>query len=153
MRKVKLHITFLAFVFLAINLNAQDLTGTWEGALSTDQFLRLNIIQTGSKICGYTEDHVLADKKSFCKAFFEGYFDAKKQRLIISGKYFLKNSGEHILMNLKLKLVTKKGGEILVQEPARTIEYRERRSIFGIDIEPYIAYDSSEYVQIKKVVV
>ncbi len=151
MRKVKLHIIFLAFVFSAINLTAQDLTGTWEGALGTDQFLRLNIIQTGNKICGYTEDHVLADKKSFCKAFFEGYFDTKKQRLIISGKYFLKNSGEHILMNLKLKLVTKKGAEILVQEPARTIEYRERRSIFGIEIEPYIGYDSSEYVHIKKV--
>ena len=151
MRKVKLHIIFLAFVFSAINLTAQDLTGTWEGALGTDQFLRLNIIQTGNKICGYTEDHVLADKRSFCKAFFEGYFDAKKQRLIISGKYFLKNSGEHILMNLKLKLATKKGEELLIQEPVRTIEYRERRSIFGIDIEPYIGYDSSEYVHIKKV--
>ena len=133
-----------------MKISAQDLTGTWEGALGTDQFLRLNIIQTGNKICGYTEDHVLADKKSFCKAFFEGYFDAKKQRLIISGRYFLKNSGEHILMDLKLKLATKKGGEILVQDPVRTIEYRERRSIFGIEIEPYIGYDSSEYVNIKK---
>ena len=151
MHQVKLHIIFLVFAFGAISVTAQDLTGTWEGALGTDQFLRLNIIQTGNKICGYTEDHVLTNKKSFCKAFFEGYFDAKNQRLIINGKYFLKNSGEHILMQLKLKLKTKKSGEILVQEPARILAYRERRSIFGIDIEPYIVIDSAEYVNIKKV--
>lgn len=136
---------------MSINLTAQDFTGTWEGKLSTDQFLRLNIIQTGNKICGYTEDHILADKRSFCKAFFEGYYDTKRERLIISGKFFLKNSGEHILMNLKLKLKTTRNGEFLDQAPVRTIAYRERQSIFGIEIEPYIAYDSTEYVHIKKV--
>ena len=88
MQIAKRHILFLSLIFLSVNLTAQDFTGTWEGKLSNDQFLRLNIIQTGNKICGYTEDHVLADKRSFCKAFFEGYFDARKQRLIISGKYF-----------------------------------------------------------------
>ena len=151
MHTVKLHIIFLVFAFGAINLTAQDLTGTWEGELGTDQFLRLNIIQTGNKICGYTEDHVLDNKKSFCKAFFEGYFDTKKQRLIINGKYFLKNSGGHILMFLKLKLITNRSEEILEQAPVRTIQYRERISFFGIEIEPYIALDSSEYVHIKKV--
>ena len=151
MQIAKSHILFLSVIFLSVNLTAQDFTGTWEGKLSNDQFLRLNIIQTGNKICGYTEDHVLADKRSFCKAFFEGYFDTKRQRLIISGKYFLKNSGEHILMNLRLKLKTNRDGEFLEQAPVRTVSYREHQSIFGIEIEPYIGYDSSEYVYIKKI--
>jgi hypothetical protein len=127
------------------------MTGTWEGALSTDQFLRLNIIQTGNKICGYTEDHIIANKKSFCKAFFEGYFDTKKQRLIINGQYFLANSGEHILMHLVLKLKKNDEGEILEQAPVRQVLYRERMGLFGIEIEPYIARDSTEYVHIKKI--
>ncbi len=147
----KHHIVSFTLILLAINLPAQNLTGTWEGNLATDQFLQLNILQTGNKICGYTADHVKADSTSFCKAFFEGYFDTKRQRLIINGKYFLKNSGGHILMHLKLKHKTNKAGEILEQEPVITILYREHRSIFGVEIEPYIGYDSTEYVHIKKV--
>ena len=151
MQIAKRHILFLSVILLSVNLTAQDFTGTWEGKLSNDQFLQLNIIQTGSKICGYTEDHVLGNKRSFCKAFFEGYFDTKRQRLIISGKYFLKNSGEHILMNLKLKFKTNRDGDFLDQAPVRRISYRERQSIFGIEIEPYIEIDSTEYVHIKRV--
>lgn len=151
MFSTKRYIISLTLIVLAINLPAQNLTGTWEGALGTDQFLQLNIIQTGNKICGYTYDRVKADKKSYCKAFFEGYFDTDKQRLIISGKYFLQNSGSHTLMRLRLNLKNKKGIEILEQEPVKTVMYRERISLFGIVIEPYIAYDSTEYVSIKKV--
>ena len=54
-------------------------------------------------------------------------------------------------MDLKLKLKTNRDGEFLDQAPVRTVAYRERQSIFGIEIEPYIAYDSTEYVHIKKV--
>ncbi len=151
MYSAKRYIISLTLIVLAINLPAQNLTGTWEGDLGTDQFLQLNIIQTGNKICGYTYDRVKADKKSYCKAFFEGYFDAEKQRLVINGKYFLQNSGSHTLMRLRLNWKKKKGNEILEQEPIRTIMYRERMSLFGIVIEPYIDYDSTEYVQIKKV--
>jgi len=145
------HIIITTLILLAINLPAQNLTGTWEGDLGNDQFLQLNILQTGNKICGYTADHVKADTTSFCKAFFEGYFDTKRQRLIINGKYFLKNSGNHILMHLKLKHKTNKDGEILEQEPVITILFRDHRSFFGNEIEPYIGYDSTEYVHIKKV--
>lgn len=151
MMLIKRYIISLIFIFPAINLQAQNLTGTWEGDLGNDQFLQLNIIQTGNKICGYTYDRVKANRKSFCKAFFEGYFDTKKQQLIINGRYFLKNSGSHTLMRLRLKLKTVKAVDVLVQEPVRTILYRERRSIFGTELEPYIGYDSTEYVYIKKV--
>jgi hypothetical protein len=151
MRCIKPYLFLFLFILLKVNVTAQDLTGTWEGDLGNDQFLQLNIIQTGNKICGYTEDHVVADKKSFCKAFFEGYFDTKKQRLIINGKYFLKNSGGHILMHLKLKLKTNNGKQTLEQQPVRSIFFRERLTIFGIETEPYMADDSTEYVYIKKV--
>lgn len=145
------HIILSALLFLSFYLPAQNLTGTWEGDLGTDQFLQLNILQTGNKICGYTADHVKADSTSFCKAFFEGYFDTKRKRLVIDGKYFLKNSGSHILMHLKLKLKTNNTATFLLQEPAIRILYREYRSFFGIQVEPYIGYDSTEYVYLKKV--
>lgn len=145
------YIILYSLLLLATRLPAQNLTGTWEGDLFNDQFLQLNILQTGNKICGYTNDHVKADTNSFCKAFFEGYFDTKKNRLVINGKYFLKNSGSHILMHLKLKLKSKKGIDILENPPFMMIRYREYRSLSGIVVEPYIDYDSSEYVYLKKV--
>ena len=146
------HIILPALFFLSFNLPAQNLTGTWEGDLGSDQFLQLNILQTGNKICGYTADHVKADSTSFCKAFFEGYFDTKRKRLIINGKYFLKNSGSHYLMQLKLKLKKDKSVDVLHQEPFIKILYREYRSFSGIIVsEPYIGYDSTEYVHLKKV--
>ncbi len=103
----------LLFILLAINLPAQNLTGTWEGDLERDQFLQLNILQTGDKICGYTRDHVKADNRSYCKAFFEGTFDKQTGKLKITGKYFIENSGDHTLMRLNLAYKKNKGKETL----------------------------------------
>ena len=107
------HIVFSFLILLTINLPAQNLTGTWEGDLERDQFLQLNILQTGDKICGYTRDHVKADKRSYCKAFFEGTFDRQTGKLKITGKYFIENSGDHTLMRLNLAYKKIKGKEIL----------------------------------------
>ena len=156
------HIIFAALLLTAQNLQAQNLTGTWEGELSTDQFLRLNIIQTGNKICGYTEDHVLADKKSFCKAFFEGSFNKQTKKLIIDGRYFLKNSGSHVLMYLELDYKMKDGIEILEQLPplaevdpfVNLIDtvFSKIFSFFNKKKDnPFQEADSSGYVHIKKV--
>lgn len=147
----KRYTIFLALLLLSFGIKAQDLTGTWEGDLGNDQFIQLNILQTGNKICGYTFDHVKADERSFCKAFFEGSFNKFGNILMIDGKYFLKNSGSHILMQLSLNYRKKKGVEILEQLPREMIEYRERVSPFGIIMEPNVIYDSSEYVRLKKV--
>lgn len=149
MRRLLYHIMLCTPLLQPLHLPAQNLTGTWEGDLGNDQFLQLNILQTGNKICGYTADHVKKDTTSFCKAFFEGYFDTKKNRLVINGKHFIKNSGSHVLMRLKLNL--NKAGDVLKSPPAITIKYREYLSIFGPVTEPYIDYDSTEYVNIKKV--
>ena len=147
----KHYIISFSLILLAINLPAQNLTGTWEGALSNDQFLQLNIIQTGDKICGYTFDHVKADERSFCKAFFEGRFNSNRKILFINGSYFIKNSGSHTLMNIRLKHKIEDGIEILEQEPLEIVSYRERTTFFGIEIERYVTYDSTSFVYLKKV--
>ena len=155
------HIIFASLILLAINLPAQNLTGTWEGDLGNDQFLQLNILQTGDKICGYTHDHVKADKKSFCKAFFEGNFDKRKKILTIDGRYFLQNSGSHVLMNLQLDYQIKDGVEILEQLPPKDEDpfsnfidtvFAKIFSFFGAPKNSLSqGADSSWYVHIKKV--
>ncbi len=155
----KRYIISLTLILLAINLPAQNLTGTWEGALSNDQFLQLNIIQTGDKICGYTYDHVKADSASFCKAFFEGRFDKRNKILTINGRYFLQNSGSHTLMNLQLNYTIKDGVEILEENPFEDkfsnfmdSLFSKALSLFGVpEIKPLEDIDSSRYVYIKKV--
>lgn len=86
----------------SMNISAQNLTGTWEGNMGTYQFLQINIIQNGNRICGYTWDHLTFDQQDFCKAFFEATFDKKKQKFILNGTSFLANSGGHVLMQLSL---------------------------------------------------
>ncbi|MBL7703391.1 MAG: hypothetical protein JNM14_14160 [Ferruginibacter sp.] len=142
----------LLLIFPALNSWAQNLTGTWEGDLGSDQFLQLNIIQTGDKICGYTYDRVKTDRKSFCKAFFEGRFDRQRKMLLIDGKYFLQNSGSHILMKLSLNYKTSRGVEILeeIPRPGRIFSDMLRSFGFGDD-DPFQAQATSQYVYIKKV--
>mgnify|MGYP003411547224 FL=1 len=160
MFSTKRYIISLALIVLTINLPAQNLTGTCEGALSNDQFLQLNIIQTGDKICGYTFDHVKLDERSFCKAFFEGRFDYKNKILHINGRYFLKNSGSHTLMNLQLEYKLKDGVEILEENPFKDDPvtnfmdtlFSKALSFFGVPKDSQLReIDSSGYVYIKKV--
>jgi hypothetical protein len=162
MFSTKRYIISLALIVLTINLPAQNLTGTWEGDLRNDQFLQLNILQTGNKICGYTHDHIKANKKSFCKAFFEGSFDKQKKILTIDGMYFLQNSGDHVLMHLELDYKMKDGIEILEKLPPK--EEEDPFSDFMDSIaskifsffnkqknNPFLEVDSSDYVLLKKV--
>ena len=157
---LKKYLCFLLLAFVVTHATAQNLTGTWEGELSNDQFLQLNIIQTGDKICGYTFDHVKADSASYCKAFFEGRFDRGRQVLFITGQYFLKNSGTHTLMRLELHYDREDGAEVLLQDLPLSPEssgnsffrfldsaFSRLQSLFG-GPDPV---DSSDYVRLKKV--
>lgn len=154
MMQLKRYITSLSFILLAVNVEAQDITGTWEGDLGGDQFLQLNIIQTGNKICGYTRDHVLADQRSFCKAFFEGYFDKQKKKLYITGKYFIQNSGSHVLMKLSLTYKLVNGVEVLEERPTASRLLLSLLSPFG-GLDPTENSDepqaNTQFVYIKKV--
>lgn len=148
---VKRYFLLLSLIVPVFNSAAQNLTGTWEGDLGGDQFLQLNIIQTGDKICGYTFDHVKADERSFCKAFFEGRFDKQRKILTIDGKYFLKNSGSHVLMRLSLNYKTVKGAEVLEDRPSPARIFSDFFRDFGIFDDPFQSQATSQYVYIKKV--
>jgi hypothetical protein len=148
----KRYIISLLLVLAVCNLQAQNLTGTWEGDLGNDQFLQLNIIQTGDKICGYTYDRVKADRRSFCKAFFEGRYDKQREVLIIEGRYFLQNSGSHTLMKLRLNYKRVRGVDVLEEKPSPARAFSDFFRDFGIfERNPFEAQESSQYVYIKKV--
>ena len=91
----------LIFFFLVRNMQAQDLTGTWEGYMNGEK-LQVNIMMKQRQICGYTTDYVLQNPSSYCKAYFRGSYDEKHGVWVLVGTSFIENSGDHILMVLKL---------------------------------------------------
>lgn len=93
----------LLFCLLKISTaGAQDITGTWEGDLSNDEFIQLNVIQVKNRLCGYTWDYVYTDHRSFCKAYFTGLYNPKKHEWLMDGESFIENSGSHVLMHIKV---------------------------------------------------
>ena len=101
-------ISFLLFETAA----AQNITGIWEG-LMADEFLRVNINQNKNELCGYTYDIVLDNKRSHCKCYFSGKYDSQKGIWTINGIKFIENSGDHILMTLRLWQVDVKNTKLL----------------------------------------
>jgi hypothetical protein len=155
MKYVKQFILSTSIILSAFNLCAQNITGTWEGDLGSDQFLQLIIIQNGDKICGYTRDHIKANRNSYCKAYFEGTYDKKKQKLSIAGKFFIENNGSHVLMKLNLLYKKVKGEEILEEKPTLMSVFSSMISIFGtLNDDPFAsqpAVTTTEFVHIKKI--
>lgn len=96
-------------------LNAQDITGTWEGRLDNRQFLQLNIVQVGNVVCGYTWDHDNFDTKSYCMARFSGRLDPEENEWILSGYSFIEQSGNHDLMTLRIYLKTAPNGKKVIE--------------------------------------
>lgn len=91
------------FCFLSINTaSSQNLTGSWEGE-SGGEFFQVNIVQEKKgEICGYTYDYSLFNKRSYCRAYFKGYYNAKQERWDLNGLSFIENSGSHVLMRITL---------------------------------------------------
>lgn len=109
----KILIIFNCFLLGHSNpINAQDLTGTWEG-LMKDEYLKINIIQNDNKLCGYTYDVVLKNKSSHCKAYFKGLYDKETKIWTLTGTRFIENKGDHVLMIVKLWKVPQAGNDIL----------------------------------------
>lgn len=103
MLQSKRYFTFLIFILLSGYSHAQNnITGTWEGDLGRDQFLQLNIVQNGDRICGYSWDYVKTDQRSYCRAYFTGRYDKKKGKWLLEGTSFIENSGGHLLMRMSL---------------------------------------------------
>lgn len=97
------------FLFALSSLQAQPLTGTWEGDLGGDEFIQINVVQTEDKLCGYTWDYTYANKKNYCKAYFSGTHDKVKNTWFLEGTSFMENSGSHVLMQVKFKIRYEKG--------------------------------------------
>ena len=105
-----LYIIFLLLLTGANKLEAQpNLTGTWEGIMSKTffprnegQLLQLNIIQQNGQLCGYTYDTVIGHHVDYCKALFTGKYDKWADLWVLTGTSFIENSGDHVLMRIRL---------------------------------------------------
>lgn len=91
----------ILFFFCIQHLHAQDLTGTWEGYMSGEK-LRVYIKMEKKELCGYTMDYILRQPSSYCKANFRGWYDSDQEVWVLVGTSFIENSGDHILMLLRL---------------------------------------------------
>ena len=100
---------FLYIIFLLLlstkQSTAQQVTGTWEGIMDGNEYLQINVIQIGDKLCGYTWDFGINDSASYCKAYFYGSYNKLMDAWFLEGYEFMKNSGGHYLMQLKFKIV------------------------------------------------
>lgn len=93
--------------------SSQKITGTWEGIMD-DEVLQVNIKQNGNRICGYSYDYMIGNKESYCKAYFEGYYDKSQEIWFIDGTRFYENQGEHVLMRMKF-WADKSSGTLLLR--------------------------------------
>ena len=104
------------FLFLLCGggVHAQSITGTWEGQIVDDgEFLQINIVQVGDKLCGYTWDYVLDDPESYCKAYFTGSLVQSGTRWLLNGTDFIENSGSHVLMQMLVSTGFEKGRPVM----------------------------------------
>ncbi len=104
-------ILLISLFFYSSSLCAQNITGTWEGFMR-DEYLQINIKQTGTTVCGFTYDYVIASPKNHCRAYYAGRFE--DGMLLISGTSFIENSGAHVLMTIGL-LTRYVNGELVLQ--------------------------------------
>lgn len=99
--------------FILNYLSAQRLTGTWEGSLDSREFLQVNIVEVGDKLCGYTWDYTYRNKRDYCKAYFSGGYKKENHSWLIDGYSFMENSGGHVLMQLIFRLDFENGQTVL----------------------------------------
>lgn len=80
---------------------SQNIRGTWEGEMN-NELLRISIDQKGEAICGFTHDYVLYDSLDNCTAAYAGKYMAEQKLWLLTGTYFIYNSGSHVLMKIVL---------------------------------------------------
>ena len=116
-------LTILGFLLCTQTQNAfsQSLTGTWQGEITEEgEFLQINIVQTGEKLCGYTWDYVFDNERSYCKAYFKGRHDNTMDRWFLDGYSFMMNSGGHVLMQLLVTVDKDRKGRLHMTGFCRT---------------------------------
>lgn len=113
MRRVITYVVLFFLLLYADDMEAQDLTGTWEGKLGDMQFLQLNVVHVRNSLCGYTSDHLIRFSFDSCAAVFTSRYDGKNDWWILTGTSFLANTGSHVLMRLVLRYEVNEKGEVL----------------------------------------
>ncbi len=96
---------------LCLNVTAQNITGTWEGYMR-NEFLQINVQQSGTTLCGFTYDYVLEDKANHCRAYYTGRYE--DGFVLFTGTSFIENSGSHVLMTIGL-LTSYEGGQLVLK--------------------------------------
>ncbi|MEO6489592.1 MAG: hypothetical protein ABIO04_06600, partial [Ferruginibacter sp.] len=91
----------LIFLFACKFMNAQNITGCWQ-TYRNEEFMQFNIEQQGNELCGYSYDYEIYDRRSYCKANFEGNYDTERKFWYFYGTGFIENSGSHVLMRIIL---------------------------------------------------
>lgn len=95
------HTFLLLSLFFSTNLRAQNIQGTWEGEMN-NELLRVSVEQKGMEICGFTHDYVLENSSDNCTAAYSGRYLAEQKAWLLTGTYFIRNSGSHVLMRIIL---------------------------------------------------
>ena len=111
MKHFFLCLIFFSKFLIAPQLNAQNITGTWQGQTGSE-FFQLNLTQSGTQICGYTYDHSVTNVKDFCKAYYIGKYE--DGFLILNGTGFIAKSRNHVLMRIALKLTYESSELVMV---------------------------------------
>ncbi|RYY68009.1 MAG: hypothetical protein EOO13_13455 [Chitinophagaceae bacterium] len=88
-------------IFAAPSLRSQNIQGTWEGEMN-GELLRISVEQKGMSICGFTHDYVLRDSLDNCTAAYAGKYLDEQKLFLLTGTYFIRNSGSHVLMKIIL---------------------------------------------------
>jgi len=101
MTMLKQLMIWFCLIFCIQKSYSQNITGTWEGLMS-DEYFKLSVKQQGSQLCGQTFDVVIDNKKNYCKAYCTGQYDKTLQIWYLKGIQFIENSGEHVLMTIKI---------------------------------------------------
>lgn len=95
------YLLFFILLLFSFTVDAQNFTGRYEGIMD-DEYLQVNIEQRGAELCGFTFDSVLNKVHDYCKARFEGRYDQERRAVYLSGVQFFANTGNHVLMRLKI---------------------------------------------------
>ena len=109
------------------------------------EFIQLNIHQVDTILCGNSYDIEMANKTSNCSAYFIGNYNPSKNLWTLNGERFIKNSGNHILMCIKLWQPNAKDDKILRGIVSSKIE---QKGMLSNDVSsPFWLYKRSNTVK------
>lgn len=115
------------FVFMVAAVQAQDLTGTWEGSGSGAPYWRIGILHIGDSCYGYSYD----EGPGYCKVNFVASFDKQENRFKGRGISFIDKTFGHGLFTCNLHY-SKEGATEYLRGGVRPKSVANQIFTFGI---------------------